>query len=57
MGINTVVLPSYSTDLAPCDFCFFPKLRGYRDDTTEEMKAALTKVVDTRTQENFNGAL
>ena len=27
MGINTVLLPPYSPDLAPCDFWLFPKLR------------------------------
>ena len=26
MGIKTVPQPSYSPDLAPCDFCLFPKL-------------------------------
>ena len=30
--------PSHSTDLAPCDFCLFPKLRGCRYETIEEMK-------------------
>ena len=28
MGIKTVPHPPYSTDLAPCDFCLFPKFRG-----------------------------
>ena len=28
MGIKTVPQPPYSQDLAPCDFCLFPKLRG-----------------------------
>ena len=28
MGIKTVLHPSYSPDLAPCDFWLFPKLRG-----------------------------
>ena len=28
MGINAVRHPPYSPDLAPCDFCLFPKLRG-----------------------------
>ena len=27
MGIKTVPPPPYSWDLAPCDFCLFPKLR------------------------------
>ena len=45
---------SHSPDLAPCDFWLFPKLRGYRYETIEEMKAAMTKVIDTLTQEDFH---
>ena len=56
MGIKTVLQLPYSPDLAPCDFCLFPKLRGCLYETTEEMKEALTKVVDTLTQEDFHGA-
>ena len=56
MGIKTVCQPPYSPDLAPCDFCLFPKLRGCRYETIEEMKKAVTKVIDTLTQENFHGA-
>ena len=56
MGIKTVPQPPYSPDLAPCDFGLFPKLRVCRYETIEEMKAALTKVIDTLTQENFHGA-
>ena len=56
MGINTVPQPAYSPDLTPCDFCLFPKLRGFRYETTEEMKEAVTKVIDTLTQEEFHGA-
>ena len=55
MGINTVPHPPYSPDLATCDFCLFPKLRGCRYETIEEMKEAVTKVIDTLTQENFMG--
>ena len=47
MGIKTVVHPPYSPDLAPCDFWLFPKLRGCRYETIEEMKEAVTKVIDT----------
>ena len=54
MGIRTVPQPPYSPDLAPCDFCLFPKLRGCRYETTE-MKEAVMKVIDTLTQENFYG--
>ena len=53
MGIKTVRHPPYSPDLAPCDFCLFPKLRGCRYETIEEMKEAVTKVIDTLTQEDF----
>ena len=55
MGINTVPLPPYSRDLAPRDFCIFPKLRGCRYKTIEDMKEAVTKVIDTLTQEDFHG--
>ena len=34
----------------------FPKLRGCRYETIEEMKEAVTKVSDTLTQEDFDGA-
>ena len=57
MGIKTVPQPPYSSDLAPCDFCLFPKLRGCRYETIEEMKEAVTKVIDTLTQEDFNGVI
>ena len=56
MGIKTVPHPPYSPDLAPGDFWLFPKLRGCRYETIEEMKEALTKVIDTLTQEEFHGA-
>ena len=57
MGINTVRHRPYSPDLASCDFWLFPKLRGCRYETIEEMKEAVTKVIDTLTQEHFHGAL
>ena len=56
MGIKIVRHPPYSRDLAPCDFCLFPKLRGCHYETIEEMKEAVTKVIDTLTQEDFYGA-
>ena len=57
MGINTVPQPPYSPDLAPCDFCLFPKPKGCRYETfIDEMKEAVTKVIDTLTQEDFHGA-
>ena len=57
MGIKTVPRPPYSPDLARCDFWLFPKLkenlRGYRCETIEEMKEAVTKLIDTLIQEDF----
>ena len=56
MGIKTVPHTPYSPDVAPCDFLLFPKLRGSSYDTIEEMKEAVTKVIDTPTQEDFHEA-
>ena len=56
MGIKTDPHRPNSPDLAPCDFWWFPKLRGCRYETIEEMKEAVTKVIDTLTQEDFHGA-
>ena len=56
MGIKTVSQSPYSPDLAPCDFWLFPKFRGCRYETIEETKEAVTKVIDTLTQEDFHGA-
>ncbi len=53
MGIKTIVDPPYSPDLAPCDFCLFGVCRY---ETTEEMKEAVTKLIDTLTQEDIHGA-
>ena len=47
--------PPYNPDLAPCDFWLFPKLTGYRYETIEEMKEAVTKVIDTLKHEDFHG--
>ena len=57
MGIKTIPHPPYSQDLAPSDFWLLPKLKGCRYDTIEEMKEAVTKVIDTLTQKDFHGAL
>ena len=57
MDIKTVPHPPYSPDLAPCDSWLFPKLRGCRYETIEEMKEAVTKVIDILTQEDFHEAL
>ena len=56
MGIKKVPHPPYSPDLARCDFWVFHKLRGWRYETIEEIKEAVTKVIDTLTQEDFHGA-
>ena len=56
MGIKTVPHPSYSPDLAPSDFWLFPKLRVCRYETIEDMKEAVTKVIDTLSEEDFHGA-
>ena len=50
MGIQTIPHRPYSQDLAPCDFWLFPKLRSCRYETIEEMKEAVTKVIDMLTQ-------
>ena len=56
MGIKTFPQPPYSPDFAPGDFWLFPKLRDCRYGTIEEIKEAVTKVIDTLTQEDFDGA-
>ena len=55
MGIKTVPPLPYNPDLTPCDFWLFPKLRGCRYETIEEMKEAVTKVIDMLTPEDFHG--
>ena len=56
MSIKTLPQPPYRPDLAPCNFWLFPKLRGCRYETNEEMKEAVTKLIDTLTQEDFHAA-
>ena len=51
MGIKTIPHPLYSPD---CDFSLFSNLRGCRYETIEEMKEAVTKVIDTLSQEDFH---
>ena len=55
MGIKIVSHLPYSPDLAPCDIWLFPKFRGCRYETIEEMKEAATKVIDTLSQDDFHG--
>ena len=56
MGIKTIPQLPYSPDHAPCDFWLFPKLRDCHYERIETMKEAVTKVIDTFTQEDFSGA-
>ena len=56
IGIKTLPQSPYSPDSAPCDFWLFSKLRGCHYEIIEEMKEAVTKVIDTLTQEEFHGA-
>ena len=56
MGIKIVSHRPNSPDLAPCDFWLFPKLTGCRYETIEQMKEAVTKVIDTLTQKDFHVA-
>ena len=56
MAIKTVFQPPYTPDLDPCDFWLIPKLRGCRYETIEEIKEAVTKVIDTLTPEDFHRA-
>ena len=55
IDIKRVPQSPYSPDLTPCDSWLFPKPRVCRYETIE-MKAAVTKVIDTLTEEDFHGA-
>ena len=57
MDIKTVPQSPYSPDFAPYDFWLFPKLKGCRYETIEDMKESLTNINDTLTQEDSHGAL
>ena len=57
IGIKTVPHPPYSSDLAPCDFWLFLKLRGCHYETIEEMKEAVTKIIDLLTHGAFQKLL
>ena len=56
MSIKTVPHRPYSRDLDSFDFWLSPKLIGCRYETIEEIKEAVTKVIDTLTQADFHGA-
>jgi hypothetical protein len=55
-----ILHPSYSPDLAPCDFFLFPKmnlkLKGLRFDTIEEIQAESQRVLDTVREKDFQEA-
>ena len=55
LQIGSVAFPTGQCT-SPQLFLSFPKLRGCHYNTTELMKVALTKVIDTLTQEDFYGA-
>ena len=42
--------------MLPVTFAYFPKLKENRYETIEEIKEAVTKVIDTLPQEDFHGA-
>ena len=54
-SLSQTIWPRFS-DVSPCDIWLFPKLRGCRYETIEEMKEAVTKVIDMLTQEDIDGA-
>ena len=53
-SLVTDYLTKMGSNLAPCDFWLFPKLRGCRYETIE-MKEAVMEVIDTLTQEDIHG--
>ena len=55
MGIKTVPQPPIVQTLLLVTW-LFPQLRGCGYETIEEMKEAMTKVIDTLTQKEFHGA-
>ena len=54
-SIKIVTHPPYCPDLARYDFWLFPKLTGCHYETIDEMKEAVTKGIDTLTQEDSMG--
>jgi len=53
--------PPHSPDLAPCDFCLFPKLKlrmkGRKFDTIEEIQEESHRVLDTFPKKGLPGML
>jgi histone-lysine N-methyltransferase SETMAR len=56
-GISTLSNPPYLPDLAPCDFCLFPKiklqLKGRRFDGVEEMQRESQNVLGMLREQDF----
>ena len=52
---------AYSSDLSPCDFFLFPKLkkqlRGIRSNDDNEMLTALEQAIDSLPKEDFKNCL
>jgi transposase len=57
-NMATVPQPAYSTDLAPCDFYVFPKMKlrmkGQHFMSIEEIQAELQQVLNMLTPADFN---
>jgi histone-lysine N-methyltransferase SETMAR len=59
---NMVIVPHppYSTDLGPCDFTLFPKLKmklmGQRFETVSDIQRELQAVLDSIKENDFHGA-
>jgi len=57
-NMTTVPQPAYTSDLAPCDFYVFPKmklwLKGRRFISIEEIQAKLQKVLNMLTPTDFS---
>jgi len=58
-NMTTVPHPAYSPDLAPCDFCVFPKmklrLKEWHFISIEEIQAESQQVLNTLTPADFTG--
>ena len=55
-GHQDVFLTLPIVQTTPCDFWLFPKRRGCRCKTIEEVKEAVRKAIDTLLQEDFHWA-
>ena len=55
MDIKTIPQLPYSSDLAPCNFCSFLKLRGCRNETIEKILLPVTFCLFPKLKEKFRG--